>query len=84
MRVLPERVNTAWIETLSDDDLLDVEERVHKTFSTLERREKKLRGDRFQLMRGPEELLNAWDRWSRLLNATRERSLKPRKPVVEA
>lgn len=84
MRVLPERVNTAWIETLSDDDLLDVEERVHKTFATLERREKKLRGDRFQLMRGPEELLNAWDRWSRLLNATRERSLKPRKPVVEA
>ncbi len=83
MRVLPDRVNAAWIETLSDDDLLDVEERVHKTFSTLERREKKLRGDRFQLMRGPEELLNAWDRWSRLLNATRERSLKPRRPVEE-
>jgi hypothetical protein len=69
----------AWIETLSDVDLLDVEARVHAKFSVLERREKKARGDKYQLMRGPADLMDAWDRWSRLLSATRERSLNPRR-----
>jgi hypothetical protein len=69
----------AWIETLSDIDLLDVEARVHAKFSVLERREKKARGDKYQLMRGPADLMDAWDRWSRLLSATRERALNPRR-----
>lgn len=79
MRVVPERISMAWIETLTDVDLLDVEARVHARFSLLERREKKARGDKYQLMRGPADLMEAWDRWSRLLAATRERSLNPRR-----
>lgn len=79
MRVVPDRISMAWIETLSDVDLLDVEARVHAKFSVLERREKKARGDKYQLMRGPADLMDAWDRWSRLLSATRERSLNPRR-----
>jgi hypothetical protein len=79
MRVVPERISLVWIETLTNEDLLDVEARVHARFSLLERREKKAKGDRYQLMRGPAELMDAWDRWSRLLAATRERKLNPRR-----
>ena len=82
MRVVPDRISMAWIETLSDIDLLDVEARVHAKFSVLERREKKARGDKYQLMRGPADLMDAWDRWSRLLSATRERSLNPRRETA--
>lgn len=79
MRIVPERISMVWIETLTNEDLLDVEARVHARFSLLERREKKLKGDRYQLMRGPADLMDAWDRWSRLLAATRERQLNPRR-----
>jgi hypothetical protein len=79
MRVVPERISTAWIETLTDADLLDVEARVHARFALLERREKRVRGYRYELMRGPADLMEAWDRWSRLHAATRERSLNPRR-----
>jgi len=83
MRVVPERISLAWIETLTNDDLLDVEARVHAKFTVLERREKKVRGDKYQLMRGPAELMDAWDRWSRLHAATRDRSLNPRREAAQ-
>ena len=84
MRVVPERISMKWIETLSDADLIEVEARVHAKFALLERREKKERGEKYQLMMrgGSAELMEAWDRWSRILAATRERSLVPlREPV---
>ena len=77
MRVVPEVIHWDWIETLTDEDLLDVERRVHAKFVVLERREKKLRGAKYELCRGSAELLEAWDRWGRVANATRERSLRP-------
>lgn len=87
MRVVPETINQTWIETLADDDILDIERRLHAKFSVIERREKKLHGARYQLFKGSAELLLAWDRWSRVSNATRERSLRirrePTTPVVE-
>ena len=75
-----------WIETLSNEDLLDVEARVHAKFNVLERREKKERGEKYQLMMrgGSAELMEAWDRWSRILSATRERSLVPIREPVES
>ena len=79
MRVLPDKISLVWIETLTDDDLLDVEARVHAQFGVVERREKKLKGEKYALFRGSAELMAAWDRWSRLLAATRERSLNPRR-----
>lgn len=86
MRVVPERINQKWIETLSNEDLLDVEARVHAKFNVLERREKKARGEKYQLMMrgGSAELMEAWDRWSRILAATRERSLVPLREPVES
>ena len=43
MRLVPERISAAWIGTLTDDDLVDVEARLHARFVDLERREKKSR-----------------------------------------
>jgi hypothetical protein len=79
MRVLPDRISMTWIESLSDVDLLECEARVHARFAILERREKKVRGHRYELCRGPADLMDAWDRWSRLNAATRDRSLTPRR-----
>jgi len=68
-----------WIDSLSDIELLECEARVHAKFAVLERREKKARGARYELCRGPADLMEAWDRWSRLNAATRDRSLNPRR-----
>ncbi len=82
MRVLPERISSTWIETLTDTDLLELEQRQRGRFDVLEKREKKLRGDKYNMMRGSAELMDAWDRWSRLSAATRDRSLTPLKPAA--
>jgi len=77
MRIVPESLSADWIDSLTNDELLDVERRTHEKFGVLERREKKARGARYDLMRGSAELMDAWNRWGRLSNATRERSLRP-------
>jgi hypothetical protein len=79
MRIVPESINRIWIEGLTDADLVDCEARVHEKFALLERREKRARGEKYQLFRGPADLMAAWDTWSRLSAATRERSLRPRR-----
>jgi hypothetical protein len=79
LRQVPERINQTWISTLTDADLIDVEARLHERFTTLERREKKLRGERYQLFRAPPDVMDAWDRWSRVHTAARTRSLNPRR-----
>jgi len=68
-----------WIGTLTDQDLIDVEARLYERFAALERREKKLRGARYQLLCSPADVMDAWDRWSRVLTATRLRSLNPQR-----
>ncbi len=84
MRLVPERISMTWIESLSDVELIDCEARVHAKFALIERREKKIRGHRYELCRGPADLMDAWDRWSRLHHATRDRSLRPRRDPIEA
>jgi hypothetical protein len=39
-----------------------------------------LHGQKYQLFRSPPDLMDAWDRWSRVHTATRGRSLNPRRP----
>lgn len=79
MRPVPDRISREWIDSLTDQDLVDVEHRLHDRFMTLERREKKSMGARYTLMRAPADLLDVWDKWSRILNAARERALVTRK-----
>ena len=80
MRVVPDRIDMTWIGSLSDEDLILIEARLHARFSVLERREKKLHGQKYQLFRSPPDVMDAWDRWSRVNTATRGRSLNPRRP----
>lgn len=79
MRLVPAQISRDWIETLSDADMIDIEARLHAAFTVIEQREKKARGHKYELCRGTAELMSAWDRWSRLSAATRERSLNPRR-----
>ena len=76
---LPQTINFKWIDGLENDDLLTAEARLHKQFSTLQSSERKKRGEDFELMRGSAELLAAWDQWSRVSAAARERGLHLRR-----
>ncbi|HLA90187.1 MAG TPA: hypothetical protein VJL28_07155 [Gemmatimonadaceae bacterium] len=84
MRLVPERINAAWIATLADEDLLDIEARLSERFTILDNRHKQLRGRSYVLLRGPADLIDAWDRWSRLSMAVRARSLVARPREVSA
>jgi hypothetical protein len=81
MRV-PSRITATWIDSLTDDNLLVAESRLKSAFAKEERAEKKRVGRAYDLMRGPAELMLAWDRWSRVNAATRGRKLNPNRVVV--
>lgn len=80
MRPVPAQINATWIGTLTNDDLIAVEARLHAAYALIERREKRTQGAKYQLFRSPPDLMAAWDRWSRVNAATRARSLNPRRP----
>jgi hypothetical protein len=79
---LPERPTAAWIDSLTDYDLLLAESNMGETFFAMEREQKALLGAKYDLMRGDAELLAAWDRWSRVNTAARSRGLNPRRKRV--
>jgi hypothetical protein len=79
MRLAPQRITRDWILTLTNEDLLDVEARLHDQLATLERRERKLHGNKYELLRSPPDVMLAWERWSRVCNAARARALNPRR-----
>lgn len=83
MRLIPSRINKAWIGTLADDDLLDIEARLHDRFEVIDQRHRRTLKGSYILMRGPEELVTAWDRWSRVNVAAKARSLVPKPRVKE-
>jgi hypothetical protein len=62
---LPDHVTTAWLQALSDENLLLAETKLHGEFAALEREQKKLLGAAYDMRRAPAELWDAWDRWSR-------------------
>ncbi|HEU4994714.1 MAG TPA: hypothetical protein VFT29_07835 [Gemmatimonadaceae bacterium] len=78
MRLVPDPFSLAWMATLADDELLDAEVRLRARFGLLEQRELMIRGHKHALMRGPDDLMETWDLWNRLLFATHERKLMPR------
>jgi hypothetical protein len=75
---LPDRITYDWMGTLDDDALLTAELSLHRLFADQEAAQRQRLGERYELMRGPAELLSAWDRWSRVNRETRERKLNPR------
>ena len=76
---LPDRITYEWMGTLDDDSLLVAELSLHQLFADEEAAERKRRGERYELVRGPAELMSAWDRWSRVNTETRQRKLNPRR-----
>jgi hypothetical protein len=74
---LPDRINSKWIATLDDAALVQAERQLHVAFNTLEREQKRILGARYQMMRSPDALLAAWQRWSIVNNAVRSRRLMP-------
>ncbi|CAA9309674.1 MAG: hypothetical protein AVDCRST_MAG40-888 [uncultured Gemmatimonadaceae bacterium] len=80
---LPARITGEWMDTLPNDALLDVESALYAAFTELDRAERAARGARYDLTRGPEPLMAAWDRWSRVTTETRRRGMQPRRRTAE-
>lgn len=76
---MPSRITGSWMDSLADEALLDAESTLYVTFAELDRAERSARGARYELARGPEGLMAAWDRWSRVSAETRRRGMQPRR-----
>jgi hypothetical protein len=75
---IPDHVNTRWIATLGDDQLMQAEAELHAAFRKQETVEKTRSGARYVLLQGPAALVNAWHRWLLVNNETRTRGLSAR------
>jgi len=72
---IPEHVNSRWIATLHDDQLVTAEAALHALFRQQEVAEKARSGTRYILLQGPPMLVNAWHRWILVSNAVKTRGL---------
>ena len=77
--ILPEKVNSKWIETLGNDQLLEAEALLHAEFFKEESAEKMRAGARYTILRGPGSLVSAWHRWLLVSNATQTRGIGVRR-----
>ena len=75
---MPEKINAKWVDSLSDADLVQAEYDLRGALQKQETAERKRRGAAYQLLRGPEALTQAWNRWSFVGNALRLRGLRVR------
>jgi hypothetical protein len=76
---IPDRVNATWIATLANTQLIVAESQLHAAFVREENVEKKRRGGRYSLSKGPAPLVTAWLRWLLVNNETRSRKLVVRR-----
>lgn len=72
---IPDQISHRWIATLDNDQLVTAEAELHAVFRAQEKTEKARSGARYVLLQGPTTLVNAWQRWMLLSNATRGRGL---------
>jgi hypothetical protein len=77
--ILPDKITYDWMGTLDNESLLAAELRLHEVFADEEAVQRRLLGQRYELMRGPEVLMTAWDRWSRVNTESRRRKLNPKR-----
>ena len=71
----PDHINSHWIASLEDKQLVSAEAELHAAFRTHETAEKRWSGARYVLLQGPAALVNAWHRWLLVSNETRNRGL---------
>lgn len=79
MIAMPAHVNARWIATLGDAQLVAAEAQLYADFRKRETAERSRAGDRYMLLQGPSELVNAWQDWTLLNNATRARGVTVRR-----
>jgi hypothetical protein len=72
---IPERVNSKWVATLDDTDLVTAEAHLHADFRRQDVAEKSKRGTKYRLLEGPAPLVDAWLRWLLVSNEARKRGL---------
>ncbi len=72
---IPDHINSHWIASLEDKQLVTAEAELHAAFRTYETAEKRRSGARYVLLQGPAALVNAWHRWLLVSNETRNRGL---------
>lgn len=78
MDSIPMHVTSRWIATLGDEQLQAAEAELHAEFREREGVEKLRRGARYELLRGPSALVDAWHRWSMVSNEARLRGIAVR------
>ena len=71
--ILPTNVNFRWISSLGIDQLIEAEALLHAEFLKEETAEKQRTGAKYKMLRGPESLVCAWNRWLLVSNAARTR-----------
>lgn len=76
---IPQHVDTRWIATLGDEQLVSAEAQLRAQFRLQEREEKTRSGARYMLLQGPATLVNAWHRWVLVSNETKSRGLTVRR-----
>ncbi len=72
---IPDRINSRWIATLGNDQLVKAESLLHAAFHEQEVAEKRRKGARYVLLQGPAGLVTAWHRWLLVSNEARVRGL---------
>jgi len=72
---IPDHINSRWLATLVDDQLITAEAELHAVFRRRETAEKSRAGARYMLLNGPSDLVVAWQRWLLVSNETRTRGL---------
>jgi hypothetical protein len=72
---IPDRVDSRWVATLANAQLLRAESQLRTAFRKLEAAEKRRAGSRYMLLQGPPPLVTAWHRWTVVNNETKDRGL---------
>lgn len=75
MMVIPANVNSQWIASLENTQLVEAEAQLYSAFHTREKAEKSRAGARYILLQGPSALVNAWQQWLLLNNEARARGV---------
>ena len=72
---IPAYIDSRWIATLGNAQLVEAETTLHAAFREQELSEKARSGARYVLLQGPAALVSAWHRWLLVNNEVRARGL---------
>ena len=82
MTALPPILNSRWLATLQNNQLVEVEAQLYADFHAREVAEKSRAGSRYMLLQGPPALVNAWQQWLLVNNEARARGVTIRRALA--